>query len=104
MNDIDWKLHKDTQDWVIKELDQSPWIEVYCRGDYDSEKSEMRFIWSFLIQDETIPTELEDYCFNQFDGYPCTARFTHKGGETYYSRFGYDDREPLFFRRSFPNL
>ena len=95
-----WCLHADTQLWLENIL-TDPWITVYKAGSLDSQENEDRFIWSFLIRKDSIKEELQNYTFNQFDGYPCTDECKNSEAPTYYSRFGHDDREPLFFRRRF---
>ena len=97
-----WCLHKDTQQWFENAGEKGPWITVYKSiNDQQSKSKEDPFIWSFLIKPESIEDELSNYGFNQFDGYPCTDKYKNGDTITYYSRYGYDDREPLFFRRSF---
>jgi hypothetical protein len=99
-----WCLHKATQQWFENAGEQGPWITVYKSTNKQLEDKEDRedpFIWSFLIKLESIGDELSNYGFNQFDGYPCTEKYENNDTITYYSRYGYDDREPLFFRRRF---
>lgn len=95
-----WCLHADTQQWLENIL-ADPWITVYKAGNFHLQENEDRFIWSFLIKKDSVEEELRNYTFDQFDGYPCTDKFINNGGTVYYSRFGYGDREPLFFRRRF---
>jgi hypothetical protein len=96
-----WCLHKDSQEWFLSVGEKEPWITVYKAGEIDKEKHELQFIWSCLIGQESIDEELTNYTFEQPDGYPVTDRFEKNGEISYYSRFGGDGREPLFFRRKF---
>lgn len=96
-----WCLHVDTRQWLENIGRNDPWLIIYNAGEIYNHKEEDRFIWSFLINNESVEKELAEYTFNQFDGYPVTDTYEKDGSITYYSRFGYDDREPLFFRRRF---
>jgi hypothetical protein len=95
-----WCLHIDTREWFNGAGLTDPWLTIYRDGEL-SDRKEVRFIWSFLIKKKSITKELSTYTFDQFDGYPVTETFENNGKIKYYSRFGKDDREPLFFRRRF---
>ncbi len=97
-----WCIHVDTQKWFESAGEIDPWLTVYKGGNIYHHKKEDRFIWSFLIKNQSIEEELIDYTFEQFDGYPVTDTYEEDGSISYYCRFGEMIRgEPLFFRRNF---
>ncbi|MGB6680259.1 MAG: hypothetical protein WBF08_02900 [Candidatus Bathyarchaeia archaeon] len=98
-----WCLHEDFQEWVNRSLGHEIWTPLYNPGGNNYfHGGETRFIWSFLLNLNSVEDELNEYTFHQFDGYPYTDHFVENDRTFFYSRFLYQDREPIIFRRSFP--
>jgi hypothetical protein len=100
---VSWCLQEDIREWIDDYLGHETWLPLYKPGASSFEdRPENQFVWSFLIDSNSVGEELNEYTFHQFDGYPCTDDFKAEGRDRYYSRFGYEDREPILFRRRFP--
>ncbi len=104
INEVDYILQKDWQNYLINDLGNEPWVVVY-RSIIDAHKSRTIF-YSGLIPKAKAKEVLSrsSWEISIGDGKPSTGTYYHNGkGRDYYERFPYG-YEPLVIKRTFNDL
>ena len=100
-----WSHQEDIQKRFTSLIEREIFLPIYVHIKEEVEHGyDDFFIYSFLIDNDRISTELSNNGFNQFKGYPSMEQtnFGEEGDIEYkYFRFGQEEQEPLIYRRRF---